>query len=80
MKKSVASYKNDVRDLSLTLGQERIYEYFPVFIDEDERLLSEDYGFCRRARDAGFKVYAAPWVSLGHFGTYLFEGGLLPAP
>lgn len=80
MKKTVASYKNDVRDLSQNLGQERIYEYFPVFIDEDERLLSEDYGFCRKARDAGFKVYAAPWVQLGHFGTYLFEGGLLPAP
>ena len=80
MKKSVDSYLNDVRDLSMTLGQERIYEYFPVFIDEDERLLSEDYGFCRRARDAGFKVWAAPWVQLGHFGTYLFEGGLLPAP
>ena len=80
MKKSVASYKNDVRDLSQNLGQERIFEYFPVFIDEDERLLSEDYGFCRKARDAGFKVYAAPWVQLGHFGTYLFEGGLLPAP
>ena len=80
MKKTVPSYKNDVRDLGQALGQERIYEYFPVFIDEDERLLSEDYGFCRRARDAKFKVYAAPWVQLGHFGTYLFEGGLLPAP
>jgi hypothetical protein len=80
MKDTVKSYLNDVRDLGQSLGQDRIYEYFPVFIDEDERLLSEDYAFCRLARDAGFKVYAAPWVSLGHFGTYLFEGGLIPAP
>jgi len=80
LKDHVKSYMNDVRDLNKNLGHDRIYEYFPVFIDEDERLLSEDYAFCRIARDNGFKVYAAPWVQLGHFGTYLFEGGLLPAP
>jgi len=43
-------------------------------------LLSEDYYFCHKAREAGLKVWAAPWVQLGHFGNYLFEGGLLPAP
>jgi len=42
--------------------------------------LSEDYYFCWRAREAGLTVWAAPWVQLGHFGTYLFEGGLIPAP
>jgi hypothetical protein len=61
--------------------QDRIWEYFPVFIEEgSERLLSEDYAFCKIARDNGIKIWAAPWVHLGHFGTYLFEGGLLPAP
>jgi len=77
----VKSYVNDVFDLSGQMGAERIYEYFPVFIEpETERLLSEDYAFCRIARDNGIKIHAAPWVQLGHFGTYLFEGGLLPAP
>ena len=80
MKSHVKSYINDVIDLGKNLNQDRIYEFFPVFIDEQERLLSEDYAFCRKARDIGYKVYAAPWVQLGHFGTYLFEGGLLPAP
>jgi hypothetical protein len=42
--------------------------------------LSEDYYFCIKCREHGIKVYAAPWAVLGHFGTYLFEGGLLPAP
>ena len=40
----------------------------------------EDYGFCKKVRDAGYKVYAAPWARLGHYGTYLFEGQLIPAP
>jgi len=80
LKDHVKSYMNDVRDLNKNLGHDRIYEYFPVFIDEDERLLSEDYAFCRLARDNGIKIHAAPWVELGHFGTYLFEGGLIPAP
>jgi hypothetical protein len=40
-------------------------------------LLSEDYHFCRLARMNGIKVYAAPWATLGHMGSYLFEGYLL---
>jgi len=81
LKPVVASYINDVGDTSGQLKADRISEFFPVFIEkETERLLSEDYAFCKIARDNGVKIYAAPWVSLGHFGTYLFEGGLLPAP
>jgi len=77
----VKSYINDVGDTSGQMAADRIYEYFPVFIEpETERLLSEDYAFCRLARDNGIKIHAAPWVELGHFGTYLFEGGLIPAP
>ena len=60
---------------------EKIVEYFACSIEpETQRLLSEDYHFCRVARLNGYKIYAAPWVTLGHFGTYLFEGGLVPAP
>jgi hypothetical protein len=77
----VNSYTNDVSETTGELKADTIYEYFPVFIEkETNRLLSEDYAFCKIARDYGFKIYAAPWVNLGHFGTYLFEGGLLPAP
>lgn len=81
MKQLVPSYNNDVLDLSGQLTQDVIAELFPVFIDPDSnRLLSEDYGFCKKVRDAGYKVWGAPWARLGHYGTYLFEGQLLPAP
>lgn len=82
LKKKVKTYRNDVGDLGGTIKpQDLIYEYFPVFIEkESQRLLSEDYAFCKLARECKIDVWAAPWVQLGHFGTYLFEGGLIPAP
>jgi hypothetical protein len=81
LKDKVSSYLNDVTVLQNAMGQERITEYFACSIEEGtERLLSEDYHFCMVARKNGYKIYAAPWATLGHFGTYLFEGGLLPAP
>ena len=82
LQKKVNSYRNDVGDIGGTIKpQDLIYEYFPVFIEKDtNRLLSEDYAFCKLARESKIDVWAAPWVQLGHFGTYLFEGGLIPAP
>ena len=54
-----------------------IHEYFATSIDEtSNRLLSEDYHFCKISRQAGFKVYAAPWANLTHSGTYNFSGTL----
>jgi hypothetical protein len=49
-------------------------EFYAVSIDPDSgnSLLSEDYHFCKLARDRGFKIYAAPWVRLTHTGTYIF--------
>jgi hypothetical protein len=48
--------------------------FYAVSIDPDSgnSLLSEDYHFCKMARDRGFKIYAAPWVRLNHTGTYIF--------
>ena len=81
LKPVVNSYTNDVGDTSGELKADTISEFFPVFIEkETNRLLSEDYAFCKIARENGIQIWAAPWVNLGHFGTYLFEGGLLPAP
>jgi hypothetical protein len=80
MAEKLPSYNNDVQILGSEI-KNRIVEYFACAIEPgSERLLSEDYYFCWKAREAGIKVYAAPWAQLGHFGTYLFEGGLLPAP
>jgi len=38
----------------------------------DGCLESEDYNFCRQAREAGFKVIADPSVKLGHYGMYRY--------
>lgn len=41
--------------------------------DEDmgRILLSEDYAFCERARQAGFEIYVNPAIRLGHIGPYV---------
>jgi hypothetical protein len=81
MADKVSSYVNDVTIMGGNIGDSRIVEYFACSIEpETQRLLSEDYHFCYMARKNGYKVWAAPWVRLGHLGSYLFEGGLLPAP
>lgn len=74
-------YINDVSDLSGQLNQDKIIEYFPVFIEqESKRLLSEDFAFCTLARKHGHTIWAAPWARLSHIGTYVFDGRPIPAP
>jgi hypothetical protein len=76
----VPTYMNNATDLSGKLGAEEIKEFFTTSIEpETQHLLSEDYHFCRIWREAGGKIYAAPWAQLGHVGTYLFDGSLAPA-
>lgn len=36
--------------------------------------MGEDYNFCDRAREAGFKIYLDPEINLGHFGLTEFTG------
>jgi hypothetical protein len=81
LKDKVKSYINDVYDARGSSAPDRIYEYYPVFIEEgSERLLSEDYAFCKICRENGIQIWAAPWAKLGHLGSYLFEGNLIPTP
>ena len=81
LKGKVPTYTNDVADLGKQIGGEIIDEYFATSIEEGtNRLLSEDYHFCKTWRDNGGKVYAAPWAELSHIGTYAFDGRLTPAP
>ena len=77
----VPAYSNDVVDLSGQMKQmEQIKEFFTTSIEPGtNRLLSEDYHFCRTWREMGGKIYAAPWCQLAHIGTYAFEGQLTPA-
>ena len=82
MRDVVPSYKNDVVDLSgQNKPQEVIHQFFACSIEPGtERLLSEDYHFCRTWRNMGGKLYAAPWMNLGHCGSYIFEGQLIATP
>lgn len=60
----------------LVPGVETLVEYFAFDREPDGRLLSEDITFCKRWRDIGGKVYAAPWVRSVHVGPYYFQGDL----
>ena len=66
---------NDVNDNS-NMG-DKIIEYFATSIDEKGHLLSEDYHFCKLARDNGIKVWGAAWAQLVHTGTYQYSGRLV---
>jgi hypothetical protein len=77
----VPSYTNDVTDLSGNIKNDEIKEYFTTSIEPGtNRLLSEDYHFCRIWREAGGQIFAAPWAHLAHVGSYVFEGALLATP
>jgi len=38
------------------------------------RRLSEDFAFCWRLRNAGFKIHVIPDIHLQHIGSHTFEG------
>ena len=81
----VPSYRNDmftaVQGEDPNFQRNMIKEFFATSIDEESgnRLLSEDYHFCKLARKNGIKIWAAPWVQLTHCGTYNFHGNLARA-
>lgn len=71
-------YANDMTDLAGNMkDKERIYNFFDISIEPGtERLLSEDFHFCREWREIGGKIWCAPWLVCGHVGSYIFEGQL----
>jgi hypothetical protein len=50
--------------------------FCPLIEPESQALLSDDYAFCRRVRDAGFRIWLAPWVRTTHAGPTVFAGTL----
>ena len=50
--------------------------FCPLIEPESQALLSDDYAFCRRTRDAGFRIWLAPWVRTTHAGPTVFSGTL----
>ena len=75
----VPEYINDMFAVTDDHTQKKVIkEYFATSIDatSGNRLLSEDYHFCKIAREAGYKIWAAPWAQLSHTGSYIFSGYL----
>jgi hypothetical protein len=74
----VPSYTNDMyHAVDVVRKPKIIKEFFTTSIDEESnRLLSEDYHFCKIARGGGFTVWCAPWANFSHTGTYNFSGQL----
>lgn len=50
--------------------------FSPLIEPESQALLDDDYAFCRRARDAGFRIWLAPWIRTTHAGPTIFSGTL----
>lgn len=54
---------------------ELVKEFWKTSIDpSDNRLLSEDFNFCKMLRDKGGKVFIDVQARVSHLGAYLFNG------
>jgi hypothetical protein len=54
-----------------------VYPFFLPFIYEPENIyLSEDYSFCERARQAGFKIWMDTRCQIGHMGNKIYVPGM----
>lgn len=70
-------YTTDPQDRAENGLGEHLHALFQPMIDaETGGLLSDDYAFCHRARDAGFRIWAAPWMQTSHTGPSRFAGTL----
>ena len=57
-------------------GPRAFYPFYQTMVwnhEGEDILLSEDYAFCQRAKDAGFGVWFNPGVRLGHIGPYPYR-------
>lgn len=70
-------YTADALDRESGLAGEHLTALFQPMIDPDTgHLLSDDYAFCRRVRDAGYRIWLAPWMRTSHTGPARFAGAL----
>jgi hypothetical protein len=55
------------------MAKEKVWAYFDCVIAQ-RIYLSEDYYFCAMVKQMGIPIFWAPWIHLGHIGTYQFDG------
>lgn len=68
-KDDTGSLKGDERDNAFCL--------FNSYVDEEGRLLSEDYGFCRYWQKIGGEVWVDPSIELVHLGRFEYKGKMI---
>jgi hypothetical protein len=74
LKESTPSYRSDQHSTGGISYGETIYNFWRTEIDsESNRLLSEDYNFCKMWKSVGGKIFLAPYVKVTHAGTYWFK-------
>jgi hypothetical protein len=74
IKKDVRQYRSDQPIIGGIKHGEPIYDFWQAIVDNDtERLLSEDYQFCKLWKESGGKIYLAPYIKVTHVGTYWFK-------
>jgi hypothetical protein len=74
IKKNIKQYRCDQQQIGSINFGDPIYDFWQAIIDDkSERLLSEDYQFCKLWKESGGKVYLAPYVKVQHVGTYWFK-------
>jgi hypothetical protein len=67
--------KNDIPS-SRDAMPEYVALFETVICGETRRFLSEDYAFCRKAQENGFRVYADIFAPLVHVGSMQYDGNL----
>jgi len=71
------SYKPDHVRTDQFDGSREITAFFDCIIDPtSKRYLSEDYFFCRKAREIDLRVWMCPWMQINHVGSYIFKGNM----
>lgn len=74
LKEHTPSYISDQESVGGISYGETVYDFWRTEIDpESNRLLSEDYNFCKMWKNLGGKIYLAPYVKVVHVGTYWFK-------
>ena len=59
------------REVIENLSKEHLVPNLPMIYKNE--YLSEDFAFCERCRNLGYKIYAEPTINLGHIGNYSFS-------
>ena len=67
------SYRNNVAGYK---GVNQFYDIFRVGVDENGIYLSEDYYFCKLARECGCQLWLVADATLVHIGRYNFHGNI----